>query len=362
MRAMLLRSPAPLAERPNALELGDVPAPSAGAGELLVRVSVCGVCRTDLDLAEGRLKAPRYPLIPGHQVVGQVAERGAGVTGFAAGERVGIAWIHSACGECRACGAGRENLCARFVATGCDVGGGYAEFLTVPAAFAHRIPANLPDALAAPLLCAGAIGWRALRLARIADGDTLGLTGFGASAHLVLQLARRRYPRSPVYVFARSEAERAFAIELGAAWAGSTDDDPPQPLAAIIDTTPAWKPVVEALRRLAPGGRLVVNAIRKEGRDQPELLRLDYAAHLWMEREIKSVANVTRADVREVLDAAVELGIRPAVEELPLERANEALAWLRSGGAIRGAKVLRVAGDAASAARPPGASRPTPRG
>ena len=342
MRVMLLKSPAPLAERPNALELGDVPTPSAGAGELLVRVTVCGVCRTDLDLAEGRLKAPHYPLIPGHQVVGQIAEMGAGVTGFVAGDRVGIAWIHSACGECRACTAGTENLCARFVATGCDVSGGYAEYVTVPAAFAHRIPPELTDAVAAPLLCAGAIGWRALRLTRLEDGDTLGLTGFGASAHLVLQLARRRYSRSPVYVFARSEVERAFARELGAAWAGDTDDEPPQPLAAIIDTTPAWKPVVEALRRLAPGGRLVVNAIRKESRDQPELLRLDYATHLWMEREIRSVANVTRVDVRAVLDAAVAYALQPAVEELSLEQANDALAWLRTGGAIRGSKVLRL--------------------
>ena len=173
----------------------------------------------------------------------------------------------------------------------------------------------------------------------------LGLTGFGASAHLVLQLARRRYPQSPVYVFARSADERVFARELGAAWTGDTADDPPTPLAAIIDTTPAWKPVVEALRCLSPGGRLVVNAIRKEKRDQEELLRLEYPSHLWMEREVKSVANVTRADVRDFLSAASEMGIRPTANEVPLEQANETLAWLRSGEAIRGARVLRVGED-----------------
>jgi propanol-preferring alcohol dehydrogenase len=180
----------------------------------------------------------------------------------------------------------------------------------------------------------------------VRDGEPLGLTGFGASGHLVLQLARRRYPNSPVYVFARAAAERAFARELGASWTGDTSDTPPQPLGAMIDTTPAWKPVVEALRRLAPGGRLVINAIRKEARDQQELLRLDYGSDLWMEREIKSVANVTRADVREFLEVAARLDVAPTVVEVPLDRANEALAWLRSGEAIRGARVLRIAPDA----------------
>jgi propanol-preferring alcohol dehydrogenase len=225
------------------------------------------------------------------------------------------------------------------------VNGGYAEDTVVAADFAHAIPATLTDVDAAPLLCAGAIGWRSLRLTGIGDGDPLGLTGFGASGHLVLQLARHRFPRSSIYVFARSDGERAFARELGAAWAGDTTDAPPEPLAAIIDTTPAWKPVVEALSHLMPGGRLVVNAIRKSSSDQIELQRLDYATHLWMEREIKSVANVTRADVREMLDFAAGANLRPTVEILPLERANDALGRLRSGTAIRGATVLRI-GDA----------------
>ena len=335
MRAMVLRAI-------SALEMKDVPAPAARAGELLVRVTACGVCRTDLDLYEGRLVPPRYPVIPGHQVVGSVAQLGAGVHDFHVGDRVGIAWIHSACGLCARCVAGEENLCAKFVSTGCDANGGYAEFATVPAAFAHGIPIAIDDAQAAPLLCAGAIGWRALRLTGLRDGDALGLTGFGASAHLVLQFVRERYPRSPVFVFARSAGEQAFARELGASWAGDTADAPPQPLDAIIDTTPAWKPVVEALAQLRPGGRLVINAIRKEPKDQPELQRIDYATHLWMEREIKSVANVTRADVRETLEWASQTGLRPTVETLPLERATDILASMRGASAIHGAKVLRV--------------------
>ena len=336
VRAFLLRGV-------KRLEQADVGEPIPTAGDIRIRVATCGVCRTDLDLYEGRLVPPTYPVIPGHQIVGTIDALGADVRDVSIGDRVGIAWIHSACGECALCRAGLENLCDKFVSTGCHVNGGYAEFATVPSAFAHRIPEAMDDLHVAPLLCAGAIGWRALRLTGIADGDSLGLTGFGASAHLVLPFARHRFPRSKVYVFARAEQERAFARELGADWAGATEDAPPEPLAAIIDTTPAWRPVVEALSHLRPGGRLVVNAIRKESTDQEELLRLDYATHLWREREIKSVANVTRADVREALDAALRIGLRPTVEELPLERANDALTSFRTGGAIRGAKVLRVA-------------------
>jgi propanol-preferring alcohol dehydrogenase len=335
---------------PGALESAERPAPEPRAGELLVRVAACGVCRTDLDVVDGRLQPAALPVIPGHQAVGRVAALGAGVTHTRVGDRVGVAWIHSACGECRWCRAGRENLCPHFVSTGCGHDGGYAELLTVPAAFAHPIPDALDDLHAAPLLCAGAIGWRALRAANVADGDALGLTGFGASAHLVLQLARQRLPRSPIYVFARQAEERRFALELGAAWAGASDERAPEPLAAIIDTTPAWTPVVDALAQLAPGGRLVVNAIAKQRADQDALLRIDYATHLWMEREIRSVANVTRADVREMLAFAAEHGLRPTVEELPLERANEALDALRRGERVRGARVLRVTagGSAAS--------------
>jgi len=343
MRAMLLRRPPSANAEPLMLEAANVDIPEPAAGEILVRVSVCGVCRTDLDVVEGRVVAPRYPVIPGHQIVGRVVALGPDVGELHEDDRVGIAWIHSACGVCRWCRSGEENLCPSFESTGCDANGGYAEFTTVRAAFAHSIPHELADSDAAPLLCAGAIGWRSLRLSGLQDGDPLGLTGFGASAHLVLALARHRYPQSPVYVFARNAAERSFAQELGAAWAGDTAESPPRPMGAIIDTTPAWKPVVHALSHLIPGGRLVVNAIRKTHADQGELQRLDYATHLWMEREIKSVANVTRADVREVLAAAVEIGVRPTVEELPLTRANDALARLHDATAVRGATVLRVA-------------------
>ena len=334
---------------PGALELADRPAPEPRAGEILVRVDVCGVCRTDLDVVDGRLRPAALPVIPGHQVIGRIAALGHGVGGVRTGERVGVAWIHSACGECRWCRAGRENLCPHFVSTGCGHDGGYAELLTVPSAFAHPIPDALGDLHAAPLLCAGAIGWRALRAADVADGDPLGLTGFGASAHLVLQLVRKRLPRSPIYVFARQAEERRFALELGATWAGASDEQAPEPLAAIIDTTPAWTPVVDALAQLAPAGRLVVNAIAKQHADQEALLRIDYATHLWMEREIRSVANVTRLDVREMLAFAAEHGLRPTVEELPLERANEALDALRRGERVRGARVLRVNADRSAA-------------
>ena len=342
MWAMLLRAPSPTADGTSPLVAAEVRVPEPGRSDVLVRVSVCGVCRTDLDLVEGRLTPPRYPVIPGHQVIGRVERAGEDVVDFRVGDRVGVAWINSACGRCVWCLSGRENLCPYFRSTGCDENGGYAEYVVVPAAFAHAIPAELPDVSAAPLLCAGAIGWRSLRLTELADGQALGLTGFGASAHLVLQLAIHRFPASPVYVFARNEREREFARELGAAWAGDTTDQPPQRMAAIIDTTPAWKPVLSALERLESGGRLVINAIRKSRADQSELESLDYAKHLWMEREIKSVANVTRADVREMLAAAVEMKLVASVEELPLSDANEALGRIARGEGVRGALVLRV--------------------
>src|SRR4051794_18888508 len=331
------------------LVLEERPDPELAAGEVLVRVAVCGVCRTDLDIVDGRLEPSHFPIIPGHQVVGRIAALGDGVTNIEVGQRVGVAWIASACGECHWCLRGEENLCPHFVSVGCDRDGGYAELLTVPAKFVHPIDDALSDLHAAPLLCAGAIGWRALRLCDIRDGDPLGLTGFGSSGHLVLQLVRKRFPQSPVYVFARQPEERNFALELGATWVGASLERPPQPLTAIIDTTPAWTPVVDALDHLEPGGRLVINAIAKLRTDKDALLRLDYQRHLWMEREIRSVANVTRRDVRETLAAAVALGLRPTVEELPLEGASDALAALRRGERVRGTRVLRVTGESTSA-------------
>jgi propanol-preferring alcohol dehydrogenase len=341
MRAIVINDPRS-AGGAISIAAASVSRPDIGDNDVLIEVDVCGVCRTDLDVAEGRLIAPHYPVIPGHQVVGRVVAIGKGVGMRRVGDRVGVAWIHRACGRCRWCLRGEENLCPYFESTGCAAPGGYAELIAVPAAFTYEIPHDLSDAEAAPLLCAGAIGWRSLQLARLSDGDPLGFTGFGASAHLVLQLARHLYPKSPLYVFARSERERAFARELGAAWAGDTADTPPDPLAAIIDTTPAWTPVVEALHRLMPGGRLVINAIRKASADREVLSRIDYATDLWMEREIKSVANVARADVTAMLDAAVRFKLRPTVERMPLEDAGVALERLRSGSGMRGAIVLDV--------------------
>lgn len=318
-----------------------IPIPEAGDGEVLIKVSVCGVCHTELDEIEGRTPPPRLPVILGHQAVGRIEACGPHASLYSPGQRVGVAWVYSTCGRCTYCLAGEENLCPDFRATGRDANGGYAEYLVVQEKFACPIPEAVPSAEAAPLLCAGAIGYRSLRLSAMRDGQKLGLTGFGASAHLVLKLAAHLFPNSPVYVFSRSAAERAFALELGAVWAGEIGAPPPELLNAIIDTTPAWKPIVAALACLAPGGRLVINAIRKQPDDQSELLRLDYPAHLWMEKEIKSVANVSRRDVVEFLDLAARIPIHPEIQEYPLDQANRALIELKTGK-IRGAKVLRI--------------------
>jgi alcohol dehydrogenase, propanol-preferring len=341
MKAMLLTQIREVDKTPAPLEFAEIPTPRPGSGEVLIRVSVCAICHTELDEIEGRTRPPRLPIVPGHQVVGYVEELGAGATSVAIGDRVGVAWIHSACGKCEHCRGGNENLCPEFRATGRDVDGGYAEYVTVPAAFAHAIPEQFSDAEAAPFLCAGAIGFRSLRLAGIQDGQAIGLTGFGASAHLVLQMIKHRYPHSPVYVFARSGSERTFAATLGASWTGTTMASPPGALNAIIDTTPAWEPVLAALKVLAPGGRLVINAIRKESTDRHLLASLEYPTHLWMEKEIKSVANVTRSDVGEFLRLAATIRLKPELQEFPFIEANSALREMKSR-IIRGAKVLRI--------------------
>jgi len=341
MKAMVLNGISSFAQNRTPLQKVNLPDPEPGKGEVLIRVSACGVCHTELDEIEGRTPPPRFPVVLGHEVVGRVAATGADVGRYRPGDRVGVGWIYSSCGECAFCLAGEENLCEAFRATGRDANGGYAEYLTVPEDSAFRIPEAFSDAEAAPFLCAGAIGYRSLRLTNIRNGQTLGLTGFGASAHLVLKMCRYQYPDSDVYVFARSEKEQAFARELGAVWAGDTEDECPVKLDAIIDTTPVWKPVVEALNYLKSGGRLVINAIRKEDLDRDYLLKVDYPRHLWMEKEIKSVANVARRDIREFLELASGMGIRPEVEEFALEDANRALRELKERK-IRGAKVLRL--------------------
>jgi len=340
MKAMVLTRIGPIESGP--LELKEVPTPAPQAGEIRIRISVCGVCHTDLDEAEGRLEA-RLPVIPGHQVVGHVETLGPGASAFKRNDRVGVAWIYSADGVCEFCRDGTENLCPQFRGTGCDANGGYAEYMVVPEASAYPIPDPFTDVEAAPLLCAGVVGYRALRLTNLKDGQALGFFGFGASAHLVLQVARHRFPNSRLFVFTRTgqTEHQRMAKELGADWVGATGDDPPVPLQAAIDTTPAWAPIVEAMRVLAPGGRLVINAIRKEAKDKDTLLRLDYATHLWREKEIKTTANVTRQDAREFLPLAAEIPIRPQVQEFPLEQANDALLLVKQGE-TQGAAVLRV--------------------
>jgi len=341
MKAMVLNRLCNLKEERHPLVLQDMPQPRPADNEILVKVSACGVCHTELDEIEGRTPPPLLPVILGHQVVGRVIDNGKQAKRNRVGERVGIAWIHSACGQCTYCRAGLENLCGQFRATGRDTPGGYAQYMAVPEGFTYEIPAVFSDAQAAPLLCAGAIGYRSLRLSGLQDGQNLGLTGFGASAHLVLKMVKHRFPECGIHVFARSAREREFARGLGAEWAGGTADEPPQKLHCIIDTTPAWKPVVEALKMLTPGGRLVINAIRKEEFDKDDLLKLDYPQHLWMEKEIKSVANVARRDVAEFLELAARIPLIPEVQQFSLADANIALLELKERK-IRGAKVLII--------------------
>jgi propanol-preferring alcohol dehydrogenase len=341
MQAQILEATAPLHGDSRPLRLASLPDPAPNDDEVLIRVEACGVCHTELDEIEGRTPPSRLPMVLGHQVVGRLVEVGQNVTEWSGGERVGVAWIFSACGTCPQCIAGRENLCPNFQATGRDQFGGYAELMVAPAAFVHRIPEGIHTEDAAPLLCAGAIGFRSLQLTNLVEGQSLGLTGFGASAHLVLKMVRHRYPQTEVFVFARNERERSFARDLGAAWVGDTSDRAPALLDAIIDTTPAWLPVIRALEQLAPGGRLVVNAIRKEAADLSELMRLDYPRHLWLEKEIKSVANVTRQDVREFLVLAAQANLRPEVRPFPLAEANQALIELKTQSVV-GAKVLLI--------------------
>jgi propanol-preferring alcohol dehydrogenase len=318
-----------------------VETPTPGPSEVLVRVHACGVCHTEIDEIEGRTPPSRLPMTPGHQVVGTVVRQGAGCRSDLQGKRVGVAWIYSACGQCRWCREDRENLCPDFSACGRDAAGGYAEYMVAPSDFVHPVPDAIEDLEATPLLCAGAVGLRALRLCHLDNGQALGLTGFGASGHLVLQMARHLYPDSPVFVFARSEKEQAFARELGAAWAGPTEDQPPAQPEAIIDTTPAWLPVLSALKVIAPGGRVVINAIRKEAGDHDVLSELDYDRHLWREKSLTTVANVTRRDVVECLQLGAEIPLRPSVVPYRLEDANQALREIKQGH-IRGAKVLQM--------------------
>ncbi len=335
MKAMIMERIVDLHEEDEPLTFVDLPDPQPATDEVLVAVNACGVCHTELDELEGRTPPPRLPVVLGHEVIGRVVALGDNVRTHRIDDRIGVGWIH------RSSGGIEENLSPQFVATGRDVNGGYAQLMTVPADYAFAIPEEFTDAQAAPLLCAGAIGHRALKLTGLEDGQRLGLTGFGGSAHLVAQLARQRFPNCEIYVFARDENSRAHARSLGALWTGETSERAPHLLDAIIDTTPAWAPVVAAMANLKPGGRLVINAIRKEDVDKQALLSLSYHEHLWMEREIKSVANITRLDIAEFLQAAAEFSIKPEVETFPLLQANRALVELKREP-VRGAKVLLI--------------------
>ena len=332
MKAQILRKISLAENRP--LELIDLPIPQPGPKEILVKVSACGVCHTELDEIEGRVQS-KLPVVLGHEIVGKVEGVGSEVTKFGIGDRVGIAWIYSACGRCHFCQEGNENLCSEFRATGCHADGGYAQYTVVSEDFAYPIPDRFTDSQAAPLLCAGAIGFRGLRLSGIKPGETLGLFGFGASAHIVLQVAR--FWGCEVFAFTRSEEHRRLARGLGAAWTGGPEDTPPRKVNGAIDFTPVGETVAQALGVLEKGGRLVIAVIRKRNPIPP----LDYAQLLWEEKEIKSVANIARQDARDFLPLAAEIPIITRVQEFRLEQANEALVLLKQGK-IQGAAVLTM--------------------
>ncbi|MGH7389067.1 MAG: zinc-dependent alcohol dehydrogenase family protein [Candidatus Rokuibacteriota bacterium] len=328
---MVLEAPAPIATRPLRERALAVPEPAAG--EVLVRVAACGICRTDLHVIEGELPPHRSPLVPGHQVVGRVERLGSGVVHPRVGDRVGIAWLRRTCGACRFCRTRRENLCERAEFTGWDADGGYAEYAVVPADFAYPIPDVFDDAGAAPLLCAGIIGYRALRLSRVGPGERLAMYGFGSSAHITMPIALRR--GCEVYVFTREATHRALARSLGAAWVGGLGDRAPAPVEGAIVFAPAGELVPLALRGLAPGGTLALAGIHMS-----RIPPLAYA-DLFRERSVTSVTANTREDGRELLAEASRIPLRPAVTTFPLAEANAALEGL-AAGAFAGSGVLLV--------------------
>jgi propanol-preferring alcohol dehydrogenase len=325
MRAMVLEAPrTPLVPRER-------PLPAPGPGEILVAVAACGVCRTDLHVVDGELAHPRLPLVPGHEIVGRVAAIGEGVRGFAVGERVGVPWLGSTCGVCPYCRGGRENLCDRPLFTGYTRDGGYATHALADARYCFALGETGDDAALAPWLCAGLIGWRSYRLA--GEAPALGLYGFGAAAHILAQVARWQGRR--VYAFTREGdvAAQAFARSLGAVWAGGSGETPPEPLDAAIIFAPVGALVPTALKAVKKGGRVVCGGIHMS-----DIPSFPYA-WLWEERQVMSVANLTREDAREFLAVAPQAGIRSEIARYPLARANEALADLRAGR-LQGAAVL----------------------
>ena len=333
MRAMVLRSIAPIENRP--LELVERTVPEPGPGELLVRVHTCGVCRTDLHVIEGDLPKATLPIVPGHQVVGVVERRGEECRGpLKVGDRVGIAWLRHSCGECRWCRAGQENLCPRSRYTGYHEDGGYADFALVPEDFAYAIPDAFENVDAAPLLCAGIIGYRALGRSGVADGGRLLLYGFGSSAHVVMQIARHR--GCDVQVVTRGESHRELARRMGATWVGDSGEMPPEAPDGAIIFAPAGEIVPEALRAVRRGGTVATAGIHMS-----PIPEMEYEACLFHEKTLQSVEANTREDGRGLLREAAEIPVRPRVTEFPLEEANEALVLLKQDG-IDGSAVLRV--------------------
>jgi alcohol dehydrogenase, propanol-preferring len=330
VQAWVVRHPGPIHSGPLRVVEREVPEP--GPAEVRVRVRACGVCRTDLHLAEGDLAPRRSATVPGHEVVGIVDAVGAGAARFAVGDRIGVAWLRGTCGWCRWCRTGRENLCPDATFTGWDADGGYAEYAVVPEAFAYRLPEALDDVEAAPLLCAGVVGYRALRRAELPPGGRLGIYGFGASAHVVAQVALAQ--GATVHVLTRSAQARALALELGAASAGAADAAPPEPLDAAVLFAPVGELVPVAMRALDQGGTLAVAGIHLS--DVPSL---NYAAELFREKQLRSVTANTRADGEEFLRLAATLHVRPHVQPRPLTEADRALADL-AADKITGAAVL----------------------
>jgi propanol-preferring alcohol dehydrogenase len=330
MKALVLEKFGSIAGNP--LRIADVRIPEPGPGELLIGVSVCGICHTDLHTVEGDLPDVKLPIVPGHQVVGRVDDLGRGASRFRLGDRVGIAWLHWACGKCRFCLSGNENLCLEAKFTGYHVNGGYAQYLTVPERFGYAIPDAFSDKEAAPLLCAGIIGYRALRLSGFKPGETLGLYGFGASAHIAIQVAIHQ--GASVFVFSRSEKHRELARKLGASWTGSVREAPPARTMSAVVFAPAGGLVLDALRNTESGGTVALAGIT-----MTPIPEMDYEKYIYHERTLRSVANATRWDGEELLKIAAEIPIRATTEPFPLGEANLALRRLKEG-LITGAGVL----------------------
>lgn len=325
------------------LKLVDIPKPEPKKNEIRIEVTACGVCHTELDEISGRTPPTKFPIIPGHEIVGKVEKLGPNAQKHVKGERVGIAWINSSCGKCKYCRTGNENLCEDFKATGRDADGGYAEYIVVDENYAFPLPENFSSIEVAPLLCAGAVGYRALRLTNLKNGQTFGIFGFGASAHIITQVLKYKFPETKIFVFTRKgqKDHQELARDLGASWVGVTGETPPEKLDCAIDFTPAWEPVISGMESLAPGGRLVINAIRKEEKDKEKLFNMDYARDLWLEKELKTTANVARRDVEEFLSIAAEIPLSLTTQEFKLEEANQALSLLAKGK-INGAAVLKI--------------------